>query len=510
MVLINRVRRSFYMDSVALMRISARIALLPGVSAAALMIGSTTNKKLMRDAGLLNADDDSAGANDLIIAVQADDDGTAVEAANKAEALLDTAGADAGKTTEWEPKTLETALQQLPGANLALISVPGEFAAAEARRAINNGLHVLLFSDNVPIADEIALKKEARRRGLLMMGPDCGTAIIGGVPLGFANVVPSGSIGIVAASGTGLQEVSTLLARSGVGISHAIGAGGRDLKQAVGGITTLMAINALDRDPDTRHIVLISKPPEPTIAKLILERVRKSAKTFTICFLGLGELELPANAGVAADLRSAAEHAMSGKKIEWAIRPPDPAALALGIGPARAKVHGLFSGGTLCAEAQVFFRRAGLPTASNVPIPGIDRAGPGVRDDAHVLLDLGEDEYTVGCPHPIIDPSYRNQTVADALNDGKTAVILLDLMIGYGATPNPAEELITRLPPAASRKCLLIASICGTEDDPQCYSRQRQQLVDAGVVVAPSNAHAAELAISVVRSINEAPPRSSA
>jgi FdrA protein len=190
---------------------------------------------------------------------------------------------------------------------------------------------------------------------------------------------------------------------------------------------------------------------------------------------------------------------MSGKGIEWVIRPPNPAALALGIKPARAKVQGLFSGGTLCAEAQVFFRRAGLPTASNVPIPGVDTAGVGVRDDTHVLLDLGEDEYTLGRPHPMIDPSHRNQMVADALNDGKTGVILLDLVIGYGATPNPAGELLALLP-AAARNCLLICSICGTEGDPQRYSWQLQQLDDAGIIVAPSNAHAAELAISVVRS----------
>jgi FdrA protein len=500
-VLINRVRRSFYMDSVALMRISANISALAGVGAAALMIGSTTNKRLMRNVALLNTDGDKAGANDLIIAVRADHERAAVEASDKAEALLDSAGANARETSEWEPKSLETALQQLAGANLALISVPGEFAAAEARRAINNGLHVLLFSDNVSIADEIALKKEAQRRGLLMMGPDCGSAIIGGVPLAFANVVPSGGVGIVSASGTGLQEVSTLLARNGVGISHAIGVGGRDLKRAVGGITTLMAIRALDCDPNTRHIVLISKPPDPTIAKLILERVGKSTKTFTTCFLGLDEFELPANAGAVPDLRSAAEHAMSGKRIAWTIRRPDPAALALGIGRARTKVQGLFCGGTLCAEAQVFFRRAGLLTASNVPIPGVGMAGPGAHD-AHVLLDLGEDAYTVGRPHPMIDPGLRNQTIADALNDGRTGVILLDLVIGYGATPNPAGELIARLPPAAARKCLLICSICGTEGDPQRYSRQLHQLDDAGIVVAPSNAHAAELAISVVRSIS--------
>ena len=503
-VIVNRVRRTFYMDSVALMRISASISSLAGVDAAALMIGSTSNKQLMRNAGLLNGDGESAGANDLIIAVRAEDDGAAAEIIKKAEALLDAPRADGGKTREWNPRTIESALQQLSDTNLALISVPGEFAAAEARRAIKNGLNVLLFSDNVPIADEIELKKEARRRGLLMMGPDCGTAIIGGVPLAFANVVPRGSVGIVGASGTGLQEVSTLLARNGEGISHAIGVGGRDLKQAVGGITMLMAIDALDRDPGTRHIVLISKPPEPPIAKLILDRVGKSLKTFSICFLGVGGLEVPTNAGLLGDLRSAAEHALSGRKIKWAIRPPDPAELAARMEAARGRVRGLFSGGTLCAEAQVFFRRAGLPVASNVPIPDVGKTSGVAGDDLHVLLDLGEDEYTVGRPHPMIDPTLRNRMVAEALNDVKTGVILLDLVIGYGAHANPAEELISHLPPANARKALLITSICGTEGDPQSYSQQLRQLNDARIVVAPSNAHAAELAISVVKSVGGA------
>jgi len=491
------------MDSVALMRISTNISSRTKVDAAALLIGSVANKNLIRTAGLLSADSDGAGPNDLIIAVRAEDDGAAAEAIKEAEALLDAAGADISKTSGWGPKTLEAALQELPGANLALISVPGEFAAAEARRAIENGLNVLLFSDNVSVAEEIELKREARRRGLLMMGPDCGTAIIGGVPLAFANVVPPGSIGIVAASGTGLQEVSTLLARNGEGISHGIGVGGRDLTAAIGGITTFAAIDALDRDPGTRHVVLISKPPEPVVAKLILDRVGKSSKSFTICFLGVGELSVPPNACLVSDLRSAAEQALSGKRVEWVAR-PDPSRLAARIEAGRGKLLGLFSGGTLCAEAQIFLRRAGLPVRSNVPIPGVDKLN-GDLDDVHVLLDLGDDAFTVGRPHPMIDPTPRNQKVAQALNDASTGVILFDVVIGYGASSNPAEELAMHLPPVNARKALLITSICGTEADPQCYSRQRQQLDDAGIVVAPSNAHAAELAISVVANIARAP-----
>jgi FdrA protein len=495
--LVNRVRHTFYMDSVALMRISTKVSSAVGVNAAALMIGSTANKNLLRNAGLLHADSENAGANDLIIAVRADNNGVAAEAVKTAETLLDAAGANVGKTSEWQPKSLESAIREFPDANLALISVPGEFAAAEARRAINNGLNVLLFSDNVPLAEEIDLKKEARNRGLLMMGPDCGTAIIGGVPLGFANVVPAGGIGIVAASGTGLQEVSTLLARNGEGISHGIGVGGRDLKQAVGGITMLMAIDALDRDPATRHIVVISKPPEPAVAKLILDRVGKSPKTFTICFLGVDELAVPSNAGLVGDLRSATEYALSGKNIGWTGR-PDPVALAARIEAGRGRLQGFFSGGTLCAEAQVFCKRAGLAVASNVPIPGVEKGGVARADGAHLLLDLGDDEFTVGRPHPMIDPTLRDRMVIDALGDAQTAVILLDIVIGYGAAANPAEALIAQLPPVNARKAVLIASVCGTDADPQSYSRQRQELSDAGIIVAPSNAHAAELAIALV------------
>ncbi|MEP7329277.1 MAG: oxidoreductase, partial [Betaproteobacteria bacterium] len=417
--LVNQIRRTFYRDSVALMRVSRSVSALPGVSTAALMIGSTTNKKLMLDAGLLNVDGEGASANDLIFAVKADTAANAVAAVKAAEQLLEApAAADRG-SDQWSPKSLDTALDQLPGANLALISVPGEFAAAEARRALQKGLHVMMFSDNVSIADEVELKTMARERGLLMMGPDCGTAIIGGVPLAFANVIARGDIGIVGASGTGLQEVSTLIARNGRGVSHAIGVGGRDLKAAVGGITTQMAIDALDRDPGTKQIVLISKPPEASVAKLVLDRIAQSKKQFSICFIGVDDMNMPPNATLSSDLRTTAENALGGKRIAWSGQPPVAADLATRVAHGRNKVKGLFSGGTMCAEAQVFCRRAGLVVASNVPIPGIGKPAAATAE-AHVLLDLGDDEYTVGRPHPMIDPTLRNQMLAETLNDGET------------------------------------------------------------------------------------------
>jgi succinyl-CoA synthetase alpha subunit len=499
-VVVNQVRRAFYRDSVALMRISRAVSSLPGVVNAALMIGSATNRKLMLDAGLLDAVGEKAGANDLVFAVSADTAANAESAMAEAQRLLDAPAATEQGGDQWHPKSLDTALQQLPGANLALISVPGEFAAAEARRALSRGLHVMMFSDNVPIADEVALKQDARQRGLLMMGPDCGTSIIGGVPLAFANVIRRGDIGIVGASGTGLQEVSTLIARHGGGVSHAIGVGGRDLKQAVGGITTLMALDALDRDAGTREIVLISKPPEASVAKVVLDRIAQSSKKVSICFIGVDEMSVPRNAALFSDLRSTAESALAGKRIRWNGPAPRVDQVAAHIGQGRKRVQGLFSGGTMCAEAQVYFRRAGIGVASNVPIPGVAGVGTAASDE-HALLDLGDDEYTVGRPHPMIDATLRNRMLAQTLADNRTAVILLDVVIGYGANANPAGELVSALPPASQRNAVLITSVCGTEDDPQGYSRQVQLLEDAGVIVAPSNAHAAELAIEVVRAV---------
>ncbi|MBI5110600.1 MAG: acyl-CoA synthetase FdrA [Rhodovulum sp.] len=490
-ILVNEVRRGFYMDSVALMRISRSVGAMPGVKGAALMIGSVTNKALMRDAGLLGATGEDAGPNDLVLAVRAESEEAATTALSSAAGLLDKPPSVGQGTSEWLPKTLDTAVQQLPGANLVLISVPGEFATAEARRALRRGLNVLMFSDNVPLADEVALKQEAQQRGLLMMGPDCGTAIIGGTPLAFANEVPRGSIGLVGASGTGLQEVSTLIGRSGAGVSHAIGVGGRDLKEAVGGITTLMAIDALDRDPGTEQIVIISKPPAPSVAKRVLQRVGESRKPVTVCVLGVDDMALPANAVLVSDLRSAAERALGGGRLPWSDR-PTVAALAATIGTGRRRIAGLFCGGTLCGEAQLMLRRAGLVVSSNAPVTGV--ATPKEAPGAHRLLDLGDDEYTVGRPHPMIDPSLRDDMVRAAFTDPEVAVVLVDVVIGYGAHDDPATDLVAVLPAAVERGAVVIASVCGTDQDRQGYARQVGILRDAGVVVAPSNAHAAELA----------------
>jgi len=447
MKILNRIRRGFYADSVALMRIARELG--KGGVEASLMIGTPSNKALLKESGLLAKEGESARPDDLIIAVR----GKKAEAALAlAEELLGSGSSDApgGNYPTFD------SLGSVPeGMNLVLISVPGDYAAAEARRALERGLHAMVFSDNVPIAEEVALKDLALKRGLLLMGPDCGTAIIAGTPIAFANAVPRGDIGIVSASGTGLQEVSCLLARSGRGISHGIGVGGRDLSREVGGRMTLAAMDALEADRGTKRIIVISKPPAPSVAKKILRKVERLSKPVTLCLLGSPEKKF----------RKTLEEAAGFKpKKHFKAK-------------ARGSIRGLFCGGTLCAEARIVLAEQG--------------ARPGAND----LVDLGADEFTRGRPHPMIEPSLRTGPLEKALREKGVGVVLLDVVIGYGAHPDPAG-LVADVVRKTGK--VVIASVTGTEDDPQVYSKQVKTLQDAGVIVAESNAQAARIAAAAV------------
>lgn len=489
---VNKVRKGFYLDSVALMRMSQALAALPGVEDAALMMGSPANQQIMADAGLLAADGKAARGGDLVVAIRAEDQGAAEAALAEAERLLERPRVAAGASEAWRPRTIRSAVKTLPEANLAIVSVPGAFAAAEARKALRRGLHVMLFSDNVAIEDELALKQEARDLGRLLMGPDCGTAIINGVPLAFANRVPRGAIGIIGASGTGMQEISCLIAQGGAGISHAIGVGGRDLSEEIGGITTGMALDALDRDAGTQHVVLVSKPPAPSVAARLVDRIAQSSKSFTLCLLGTEAPSLPNNATFAPTLKTAAEQAIGGRAIGGESYDADDASA-----PRPGRIRGLYAGGSLCAEAQVILRAAGESVASNAPIPGVATvAANGAR---HQILDLGADEYTSGRPHPMIDPTVRDKPIADALADPETALVLLDVVIGLGAHGDPAGHLAAILADQPKGRPPVIASVTGVEDDPQVRSAQIATLKAAGVSIAPSNADAAERALALVR-----------
>ena len=492
-VVVNEVRRGFYLDSVALMRLSADLGALPGIEGATAMVGTPSNLDIMRGAGLLAPPGERAGPNDLVLAVRAADREAAETALSYAGRALEREIAP-GEDEEWRPRTLDGALVRMPDSNLVLVSTPGDYAAREARRALDRGLNVMLFSDNVPLDSERALKQRAHSLGLLVMGPDCGTAYIAGAPLAFANVVPRGRVGVIAASGTGLQEVAVLLARAGAGISHGIGVGGRDLSDAVGGVSTLDAIDLVASDPGTDHVILVSKPPGSRTARLVFERLAAAGKPCTAVVFGAGEIESPpAGLVLAPTLKEAVERA-TGCSIapEYDVEAAARRQVER-LEPGRHAVRGLFCGGTLATEAHAILASAGLEVAAGAAAPP-----PTGTNALHTVIDLGADEYTVGRPHPMIDPALRTEKLREALADPEAAVVLLDLVLGLGAHPDPARPVCDAIRDATGEGPVVVASVCGTRDDPQDGERQAAMLAAAGVAVAPSNAHAATVAAEIV------------
>jgi FdrA protein len=494
------VRPNTYRDSVELMRVAGQLEQLAGVERAALLMGTPANRALMAAAGLLQGEAETAGPNDLVVAVAAADEQSAeavLDAADQLLASLPPAVPMSAAGDRSPARTIAEGVAELPGANLAIISTPGAYAAAEALKALKRGLHVFLFSDNVSLDAEIELKRLGRQKGLLVMGPDCGTAILDGIPLGFANAVRPGRIGLIGASGTGLQQVSCLIDRLGKGISQAIGVGGHDLAEEVGGSMTLLALELLAADPETEAIVLISKPPAGSVARRVLAAAKATGKTVVVAFLG-GDPATAREAGAipAGTLEDVARLAVAAargqKQIGTSIDTIDCASLEAAdaararLLPDQRMVRGLYSGGTLCQEADLILR----------PLLGAD---------GYTVIDLGDDAYTVGRPHPMIDFRVRNQQVVAAAEDPATAVILLDVVLGYGSHVDPAGaigpalERARQAAAAAGRPLTIVASVCGTEADPQGLARQEDALRAAGVLLAPSSTQAARLAARVVR-----------
>ncbi len=518
MVVRTLIKPAEYHDSVSLMLAGRELSGLDGVQDAAVMMATRANKSILAEAGLLTKEAEDAGPNDLLIAVKSETASQAKAALQQAESLLKKKAVSV-ETGDYIPKTIRGALSSHPQVNVAVISVAGRYAADEAWEALTRGLHVLLFSDQVSLEDEIALKVYARDRGLLLMGPGAGTAILNHVALGFANVLPAGPVGIVSAAGTGLQEVSTLLARQGAGITQGIGTGGRDLRKEVGGIMMLQALKALQQDEATQVLVLISKPPAEEVVKSIIQQVSATEKPTVICFLGGGGQNL-ANLPQVILARTLQECALRAARL---VKPElgdvkaylekEEAQLARQASEIKAKLkanqrylRALFSGGTLCYEAQVIWKDMQVqPVNSNAPLPG----GPVLRDSTksyeHTAVDLGEEEFTVGRPHPMIDNDLRIRRLLQEARDPQTALILLDVVLGYGAHPDPAAELgkaVKEVQGLAEREGLylpVVASVTGTEADPQGLSRTVSTLASAGVTVCDSNAAAARLAGMIVK-----------
>lgn len=507
------IKHDTYQDSVFLMRLAQEISQMEGVQVASALMATPQNKEVLKNTSLLTPDAERAGPNDLVIVVAATSATIAEEALRRAEERLVTIQVPARETgmATVLPRNLDGALRRWPQANLVSISTPGPYAAAEALKALKRGLHVFLFSDNVSLEDELMLKRRAQESDLLVMGPDCGTAIIRGVPLGFANAVRRGTIGLVAASGSGLQEVTSLIHNWGGGVSQAIGTGSRDLHGEIGGISMRMGIDALQEDDDTKVLVLLSKPPEPRVASAILDHIATACIPVVVCFLGGDPADIQARDALAATTLEEAAWLAVCLSQGWDMTSPLPsedlsdtaAAQRRGFSPEQRYISGLFSGGTLCYEAMLILQRVGRIPYSNVPLRPEWAWSPSRPVASDLILDLGSDEFTVGRPHPMIDFRTRLAYLKGAGQDPQVRVILLDVILGYGAHPDPAGELAPAIADAKDRagaegrSLAIVASICGTDDDPQGFLAQKEKLQRAGAVIAPTSAQAARLAVAI-------------
>ena len=452
------VRPGAYHDSVTLMVASRAVAEEPGVAAALVAMATELNLDLLRGLGFPPP---QAGPNDLVIALDVNDAALRPALARVEAELTATGGGGGDLAGQPPPRTVGSAVRR-SGADLVVVSTPGTYAALDAFDALEAGASVVLFSDNVPVDVEVRLKDAAAARDLLVMGPDCGTAVVGGVGLGFANAVRSGPVGLVAASGTGAQQLMCLLDAAGVGVSHCLGVGGRDLSAAVGARSTLRALNLLAADPATEMIVVVSKPPAPEVAERVRAHAAGLSTPVRFALLGRGQ----------PDLTAAAEDALRALGVEPPSWPQWPAPLRARPGTLR----GLFSGGTLCAEAAVV-------AAEQLPPSRL------------VMTDFGDDEYTRGRAHPMIDPGLRLDALAAAGTDPDVGVVLLDVVLGHGAHPDPAADLA---PAIAAAAVPVVVALVGTAADPQGRDRQAAALQAAGAHVFASNAAAARCAAALV------------
>jgi FdrA protein len=510
------IKPNSYYGSLVLMRIGTQAAKLPGVVDAAAIMGTEQNKRAIGNSALLTDEVKAAGPNDLLLVVAADTEARAQAALDFALKTLAAGQEKTDRAKGVSLHTLDAALRRQPNSNLAILSIPGRYVRREALKALDAGLNLFIFSDNVSLEDESELKQVARERGLLVMGPDCGTGIVNGAALGFANAVRRGRIGLVGASGTGLQEVSCLIDRLGRGVSHAIGTGTHDVGVKVGGTTLTQGLMRLEEDSGTDVVVIVSKPPAPAVVHEVMATVKACRKPTVVNFLD-GDPEVIAAGGgiVARTLEDAAVLAVAalGGEADEAVRNlllAEAGDVATQAEEARTSlidgqryVRGVFSGGTfaneaamlLCDLAGTVYTNGSIKKAAPLPDPR--------RSQGHTCVDLGEDIFTVGRPHPMLEPVMRRERLLAEAEDPETAVVLLDVVIGYGAHPDPAGALVElirearQLAKAEGRNLPIVASVCGVDADPQNRTVQVRKLEAAGVLVMPSNFQATCLAAQI-------------
>ena len=505
------IKKNSYFDSVFLMQVAKAISDEPGIDQAIALMGTENNKAVLIKMGVKEKEIDSVSSNDVVIFIKG--------SKSQVDLVLDNIDRwFTRKTTSLKTKvhTLDKALKTQPKANLAVISVPGRYAAGEAQKALDKGLNIFLFSDNVSVKEELSLKQYADQKGLLVMGPDCGTAIIAGVSIGFANSIRRGKIGVVGVTGTGLQEFTSLIHQAGLGISHAIGTGSRDLSDEIGGLSAFKALELLEGDPETELIVLISKPPGLKTLDSLVKRLNRCSKPVVTCILGTrqfrNKLKLKQSIVSTDTIAEAAIKAAAIAKGKSIKLPGISVTNYLGrikkekklLATNQRYLRGIFAGGTFCYQAQQLMAAGGLKIHSNVPLTGMIKLTDPTTSIANSMVDMGEDYFTQSSPHPMIDSRLSKQRIIKEAHDPEVAVILLDFILGFMSSENPAGELAPAIIEAKQiRKndgghLIFIASVCGTDLDIQNLKEQLNTLEEIGVIVMPSSAHAALLALEVV------------
>lgn len=487
------IKKGSFQDSVSLMIISRKLSERPEVDQVSVMMGTPANKSMLDSTGFWHDDFADATPNDICVAVRTEGEHPGIldlireQLEKELNAMTNASGSSHQLT---KARRWESACQKLPQANLLLVSVAGEYAASVAREGLLANKNVMLFSDNVPLEQEVELKTMARERGLIVMGPDCGTAMIAGSPLAFANVLPEGGIGVIGASGTGIQEVTSQIALYQQGISHAIGLGGRDLSAEVGGISALTALDMLAADDATRVIAFVSKPPSPQVRTRIIAAMQNVGKPMVALFLGRQpEQRREGNVWLANSLSDAAQLAVLLMRVAQQRR-IQPEVAGKGI-------YGLYAGGTLAAEAAMLLS-AGL----GVPVSESHDQGVMLEAGGHRIVDLGDDSYTLGRPHPMIDPTTRSIEIEKLTAMPAVGVLLLDVVLGYGACADPAGAVVEAIEQVRAKRAaplVVIATLTGTDADPQGRSGQAEKLREAGIAVVETLEEAVLLAISLTR-----------
>lgn len=487
------------------MLVSRDASSTPGVEAAAVMAGTPLNRDVLTRQGFTLPDD--VGPNDLVVAIRAEDDESAHSVAQVIEARLGAGQHVASPTGDRvSPKSVRGALRRRPETNLLLVTVPGPFASLEVAAGLEAGMHVFCFSSGVDVDEEVALKRLALERGLLLMGPDCGTAILNGVGLGFANVIRRGPVGVVGAGGTAIQELTCLLDAAGVGISHAIGVGGRDLSVQVGGLMTIQALRVLLEDPSTETLVILSKPPHPDVAFRVVETAVGGSKPVVVAFLGPDGSEPSLRNAMSAQFDDRLQSAASLEDAATCVAALHGRPFSEEVpGAPRSTpgfIRGFFCGGSLCYEVMTHVAGAVEQVWSNIPLHPQWKIRDVWHSQNHTFIDFGDEEMVEGRVHPMIDPSLRNERVLQDSLDPSVGVVVFDVVLGRGAHDDPAGQLAPLLRQALDARgesLTIVASVCGSEGDPQNLGRQRRLLADSGAVVTNSAAGAARVAVAAAR-----------